>query len=58
MAATRAFGRVATDLRRAGRKPAARTYDGKACPDILVVALGALLEDSPESTLDSVRWLA
>ena len=27
MAAARAFGRVAADLRRAGRKPAARTYD-------------------------------
>ena len=27
MAAARAFGRVAADLRQAGRKPAARTYD-------------------------------
>jgi tRNA(fMet)-specific endonuclease VapC len=26
-AAARAFGRIATDLRRAGRKPAARAYD-------------------------------
>lgn len=44
-AAARAFGRVASDLRRAGRKPSARAYDA-------LIAATAVAHDMPVYTVN------
>jgi tRNA(fMet)-specific endonuclease VapC len=48
-AAARAFGRVAADLRAAGRKPAARAYDA-------LIAATALSRDMPLHTCNSADF--
>lgn len=48
-AAARAFGRVAADLRRAGRKPAARAFDA-------LIAATALAHDLPLFTMNPTDY--
>lgn len=50
-AAARAFGRVAATLRRAGRKPAARTYDA-------MIAATVLSRDLPVYTCNPADFAA